>query len=612
MKMEEQMREKDIGRVIYTLRIQGNVYQEYIIKGLCSLSALSRIENCSRVPDKLLFDALLQRIGKSPDKIECILTNRDYILYQCREDIIESICSGNPGQAKKLINEYMQENEYKKEPLHTQFINQMRAIIMEMEQGRTEESRRLIEEAIHMTLPEFRFGVIGKQLFSVTELNLILMYMKYREEDQDEILAFVDDLNRYVVEHYSDEEERVKIYPKIVILEAGIYFSRGMYEEADAMCCTALELLGNNGILRCMPELISLRIKCLQHLSQPEEMKRMKNWLETLKDIYAEHGFSIYNEYDNILLMNTKGEILLINEIIRKSRKSKGYTQDKLSENICTPENLSAIESGRRAPTIKNYEKFIEKLGISLDYYNCYISTNKFEVFEMRRECDRLITLQRYEEAQKISRELEKQLDMNNLKNRQYIQHKKIFFAYRNGKIDAQKALNEYQKILELTHKPKSEINDYVIFSVEEIKILNSIAIMYKKMGNRQRAITIFNKALETYRTSKVRMSNHYIGNILLMSNLCMYLEEENRVDESMDVGEEGIKLVLTTGRNSMLAMFLANACCCMEKKDPGNKKAAIKYLQQAFYISDMINDNHRKDIIKYYASNKYNIKMEI
>ena len=62
---------------------------------MCSIPALSRIEACDRIPDKLLLDALMQRLGKSPDKLESIVSTGDYELYLHRERIQRCIVDEN-------------------------------------------------------------------------------------------------------------------------------------------------------------------------------------------------------------------------------------------------------------------------------------------------------------------------------------------------------------------------------------------------------------------------------------------------------------------------------------------------------------------------------------
>lgn len=100
------MRNKNIGKIIYTLRTCNQISQEKLARGLCSIPALSRIEACDRIPDKLLLDALMQRLGKSPDKLESIVSTGDYELYLHRERIQRCIVDENYTEAKELLKEY--------------------------------------------------------------------------------------------------------------------------------------------------------------------------------------------------------------------------------------------------------------------------------------------------------------------------------------------------------------------------------------------------------------------------------------------------------------------------------------------------------------------------
>lgn len=45
-------------------REKQGISQERLCRGLCAVSALSRYENGERIPDRLLMNALIQRLGK--------------------------------------------------------------------------------------------------------------------------------------------------------------------------------------------------------------------------------------------------------------------------------------------------------------------------------------------------------------------------------------------------------------------------------------------------------------------------------------------------------------------------------------------------------------------
>ena len=53
---------------------------------------------------------------------------------------------------------------------------------------------------------------------------------------------------------------------------------------------------------------------------------------------------------------------------VKKARRDKGLTQEKLAEKIeITPAHLKQIESGRRNPSIEVLHKIVFALGLSLD-----------------------------------------------------------------------------------------------------------------------------------------------------------------------------------------------------------------------------------------------------
>lgn len=53
--------------------------------GLCFETQLWAIEDGSLCPDKLLMDVLIQRLGKSSDKLEVILNAKMYKMEQMRD-----------------------------------------------------------------------------------------------------------------------------------------------------------------------------------------------------------------------------------------------------------------------------------------------------------------------------------------------------------------------------------------------------------------------------------------------------------------------------------------------------------------------------------------------
>lgn len=54
---------------------------------------------------------------------------------------------------------------------------------------------------------------------------------------------------------------------------------------------------------------------------------------------------------------------------IRKRRQALEITQKRLAEDLgVTPQHISAIEQGKRAPSLPSLIKLAEELGVSIDY----------------------------------------------------------------------------------------------------------------------------------------------------------------------------------------------------------------------------------------------------
>lgn len=136
------MRNENSGKIITALRVQDDISLRKLAKGLCSLPTLSRIESCERIPDKLLLDTLLQRLGKASDKLEAIMGIPDYQVYLRREQIEEYIISGEYVEAKKLIDKYLTRREANT-TVHRQYILKIKAILSELEDHDMEKVKNI-------------------------------------------------------------------------------------------------------------------------------------------------------------------------------------------------------------------------------------------------------------------------------------------------------------------------------------------------------------------------------------------------------------------------------------------------------------------------------------
>ncbi|MCD8327065.1 MAG: helix-turn-helix domain-containing protein [Lachnospiraceae bacterium] len=67
-----------IGETLKIIRREQNVSQEKLCLGLCSKTAYSRFELGERIPDRLLVNTLLERLGKDASKLSTVMQSEEY------------------------------------------------------------------------------------------------------------------------------------------------------------------------------------------------------------------------------------------------------------------------------------------------------------------------------------------------------------------------------------------------------------------------------------------------------------------------------------------------------------------------------------------------------
>ena len=608
------MRQNDIGKIIFTLRKHYNISQEMLCSGLCSDATLSRIELGERIPDKFLLDALLQRLGKSPDKLETILSERDYFLFEKRQAIEKAIFEHNFELAKEELILYEEQKECE-EKLHQQYIYKIKSVLSDELEHDTKESIKYLLEAINMTLPSFNIENILEYLLSIEEIYLLLMLAQAysNTEEEGQALQLLHNVIDYLDQKYSDEEEKVKVYPKAVYLLSKLLLQDEKYDELVTLCLKTIDLIVSNGVINCLSELLQLCIIGLRHQNNQELLKRITCQFDSLNEIYKEYNFATSNDTSTLLLENTQSELYLVNEFIKNCRIANGLSQETLSGNICSPETLSRIESGKRAPSIKNFQSLTTRMGINKDLYNIFISTENFEIFEKKREITKLINLHHFEEAEIIFNKLAKELEDNVPENIQFLLQYRTLIAYGMKKITDDEALDGFEKALKYTMKNYGIASIRNIYlSRDQVLLINQIAITYNKLGLKKKAINLLQDIIYNYEHSKVDEKYHSVGILLVMSNLATWLEENGEPEQGKLICDKAILLSFRCRRGNMLASFLSEKACCLEKidkanKNENNKKARIKYFNQAFYISDLMKNFKLRDTIQKYYNRNYN-----
>lgn len=590
------MKENAIGEILYKLRVRAEASQEQLCYGLCSISALSKYESGERIPDRLLLNVLFQRLGKSAYSIETVLSAEEYRYFEEKEALLDAVVRQDEETFCLLLKaqgmeEKLQADRTKyliNETLQKQFLYCMLAIRAEWVKQDIKEGISLLRQGIELTLPGLLDGKYSGFLISVEELLMLLQYAALflqdgKEQEAEKILRIVI---LYAEVHFRDTKMKTQIYPKAVKLLIPVLEKQEKYAECMGLCEKAIALLEDTGILYDLVELLEGYLDCCTYARPTKKAKKYEKLLKTLKQMYGEYGI----EYGNSsLYMNySSREMYLISEVISLTRRNRRMTQEKLCEDICTPETLSRIESGKRSPSTKNFYRLMERLELERDYYNFELDTSDYEVQEKYYEFGRMMTLRRWEDARPLLEEVKGSLNMESRINRFVIDVDENMLSFQEGRLDLDSFLHTCEKTLCCENEEWREEAYWNQFLTRtKVVLFSHLASTYGWKGRHKDALFLFRKTLEELEKSSVALEDRFSSVALIIANLSTEYGKASMMQECVEMCRKGILMSLKKRKSTLLPMFLSNMAEALEAIDPANLPICKKYVQWAYYLSD-------------------------
>lgn len=272
----------NIGSALQYFRETYRISQGRLCKGLCSIATLSRIEAGERDVDSLLLEALLERLGKTPNQFELILTDSDYILYQKREEITEQIKAGNYEKAEELLNAYKEETLLKGN-VHKQFIAAAGARLNELRGGGDGLTMDMLTEAIEYTVPDFKTNMIKDYYLSHTELNIIMEIVRHMidagmySRAEEIVLQVMDYLDKRDL-----TEKSSNMYTEAAVTACKLFIKKNNPAKALEICKKGLSKISGPIKLDILGELSFIKARMTEML-QKKAGKRESRKKECIK-----------------------------------------------------------------------------------------------------------------------------------------------------------------------------------------------------------------------------------------------------------------------------------------------------------------------------------------
>ena len=594
---------RNIGVVLEQERMRAKVSLKALCQGVCSVSELNRIRNGEREPDKFLLDRLWGRLGKGMEKLEVTLSDSDYAMYELRNLISQALEEKCFEKLEKYLSFYESMEEGKK-PLQQQYLFEIRAIRAFLE-GEEAAAAKELKKAILCTMPDFPEETVFDFALSVEELRLLFLYLKTEKEIEIPVkIAACHQILTFLAKEYIEKEEKARLYPQVV-LELSKLTGQKLRLKKEVRY--ALELLQEKGRFFHLVEILSLLLEILEEKKdKSEEKELLEKELFYLEKLCEEYNIAKVQPFWADF---SEREFYLDYELLQKSRAVKEISQEELSEEICSQESLSRIETSKRKARANTFRQLAKRLGKRGERCGACIDAEDYEILKLERMEGKYISYGRYEKAEEIFERIREYGLKETEENRQFLILKQTIFQIKKKEITYADSILKLQEALDCTlSREEQEKIESCFLTCQEATVLNNMAIGYYRMGEKERAIRLLKSIIKNFENSRVDLRYHTRALQPVFSNLASYLEETGDYDGSLAVCKRATGLAFQVGRADDFQRYITTKACVLE--DQRKTDESIECFTQAFYISSLMKDEVKAELIKNYVKGKYEVDL--
>ena len=593
MKQEEKSIQKPdwepdrMGIYIGKLRTALNIPRSKLAEGLCSESHLARIESGEREAEKLLLDALLERLGCSAEMFERILDQEEENGYQLRTNIARQLREGKLDPAKVAITAYEEDRKRhygkkwlsKESALERQFLQMMKINLDYLEHGLKESLYDFIEETIRMTQPRFETVPLTDLLLGRNEIYLILALLesgkrlKIAEKETVSYPTSYLELLEYLKVHIRDRQERIHVSPYAACQAAREFYEIGRLEKALEKCREACSELGEEQKLFCQDRLLKLEQDILQALgSQETTSERIRKRFQEIRE-YVKMPEPLWLPYEEN--HDNHGA----NEVLKSRRRLLKLSQESMAGVPGDP-SIWRYEKKAVRPQRRNRRRLLQQVGLSGERYDYEIITTNHEDYLLRSRLGRAVNQKKWEQAKRLLEELSERVP-DTRQNRQYLETHRATIQENlpnedRHKISLEERISRLQKALAMTLPGlpiKTEETELLaehpagMLSLNESIILKQLATCYKRQGKLEESLQVLRflkRCLEYDGSGLIRDIEQYTLCIVAMVSVlgdCGYYEESN------ELGRKCIQLMLERQTSVRMAECLFGIAWNMEQQ---------------------------------------------
>lgn len=576
----------DIGRLLYGIRTKYQISVNDICRGICGVSTYCMYENDEMIPDILSVNIFLDRMGFGTLGVSAYISKKEAVYFKWKESTRACIRNENYKKLEMLLEYMPTGNVSLNKKIREQYAWFVKGIVAEKDTADLKKATECYEKALECTCGFLIKSQKIEGTFSVREIHIYAVYLnllcKVNPKEKEEVISRFYQLMQYVNVHYVEEQQKVKIYPLLVCLWGNLVIEGKDTEGSFEIFEKTLELLRKQKSLYCLLEIMRLHI--LVGLKEKRDMSKEQEDIKILQSFFEEFGYRAQSQ----IYVPQANEIMLehVGQYLSTERKKVNFTQEKISDGICSVESYSRIENGRK-PTRNNYKALTEKIGTENRYYIELVNTGNIDALLLRREISYELFMEKNERLPELLEELKTVLGEKEVaKNRQYLEFVQVSIEENTGRKTWNQCCDMFRNILSYTMNEKEIGKKRHVYTMLEINLIDHISVCMAKDGKSEEAMHLIKAFLDDMDYMK---TEKYYETFLAKLNYARWRSDRENFDEAECIYREGIEQRIRRNKTELLDEYIGEYAYNKYLKNNINEKQDVKrYLLYALVLSRM------------------------
>ena len=544
----------DIGRLLYGIRTKYQISVNDICRGICGVSTYCMYENDEMIPDILSVNIFLDRMGFGILGLTAYISEKEVVYFKWKESTRACIRNENYKKLVMLLEHMPTGNVSLNKKIREQYAWFIKGIVAEKDTADLKKATECYEKALECTCGFLIKSQKIEGTFSVREIHIYAIYLnllcKVNPKEKEEVISRFYQLMQYVNVHYVEEQQKVRIYPLLVCLWGNLVIEGKDTEGSFEIFEKTLELLRKQKSLYCLLEIMRLHI--LVGLKEKRDMSKEQEDIKILQSFFEEFGYQAQSQ----IYVPQANEIMLehVGQYLSTERKKVNYTQEKISDGICSVESYSRIENGRK-PTRNNYKALTEKIGTENRYYIELVNTGNIDALLLRREISYELFMEKNERLPELLEELKTVLGEKEVaKNRQYLEFVQVSIEENTGRKTWNQCCDMFRNILSYTMNEKEIGKKRHVYTMLEINLIDHISVCMAKDGKSEEAMHLIKAFLDDMDYMK---TEKYYETFLAKLNYARWKSDRENFDEAECIYREGIEQRIRRNKTELLDEYI-------------------------------------------------------